>query len=132
MGGPERAPHAPRAPRPGGAVALRECRVSYTPPTAREIRWRNCPYDGRPLLLVELVFRDDHDGVAAGGDADAVAEAEEAVAEGAGGFYPHQGSGADVDLVDVAGALEDAQGHRPGNPGASRGPGVGEHEQLGT
>src|SRR5262245_3269272 len=27
MGGPERAPHAPRAPRPGGAVALRERRL---------------------------------------------------------------------------------------------------------
>jgi hypothetical protein len=31
MGGPERAPQAPRAPRPGGAGALRECRGRESP-----------------------------------------------------------------------------------------------------
>ena len=34
MGGPERAPQAPRAPRPGEAVALRECAVNGAPERA--------------------------------------------------------------------------------------------------
>src|SRR5882724_2574464 len=57
-----------------------------------------------------LFFRDDDDGVAAGLHAHAVADAEDAIAERAGQLHADELAGPDVDLVEVARALEDAEG----------------------
>src|SRR6185503_13559760 len=62
---------------------------------------------------------DDHDGVAAGFHSDAIADAEDAVAERAGQLHADELAGADVDLVEMARPLEDTERDDTGQAGAA-------------
>src|SRR4029453_7765899 len=84
-----------------------------------------------------LRFGDDDDRLAGGLDADTVADAEDAVADGGRQLDANELTGADVDLVEVAGAFEYAQGDGAGQAGATGHRGLvggdalgAEHEQA--
>src|SRR5262245_13098953 len=73
---------------------------------------------------------DEDDGFAGDFDPDLVAEAEDSGFAGGGELDLHRGLGADLDLVEVAGALEHAERDLPGDAWATRHRGLGHREGL--
>src|SRR6516225_2641604 len=74
---------------------------------------------------------DEDDGFAGDFDPDLVAEAEDSGFAGGGELDLHRGLGADLDLVEVARALEHAERDLPGDAWATRHRGLGHREGLG-
>src|SRR5687768_10707195 len=86
--------------------------------------------DTRRLTEHVPLHRHQHDGVAAELDADALADPEQAALVLGGKLDPHRERAADVDLIELTGALEDAERDDSRQPGAARHGRVGHRQDL--